>query len=206
MRRLVDVIYDTSSRSTSISYRSSAIHCAVISCALSDFTYRIVKEGKEGKIRTHFGRETFIMQNGVLITSVADMTLDYDYGGPGRQDSQAVLILQAGFPESYSVLLQSIFEWFKRVPGLKAALFIKIEETPSYKIPLLEKTAFNDPNLAIPSSMDPLTHSDVHLQDPANPNSPLGILGFRWVGEITASIETWVRDQRTGEPVMRKKA
>jgi hypothetical protein len=159
-----------------------------------------MKGGNYGKFSTGLGEMTYIMQNGELYTFAADLTLGYT--GGDLPDSQAILILQVGFPETYSLLLRYIFGRFKLVRGLKAALLAKIEETPNYRIPLLENAALNDPNLAIPASLD-LAHSDVHLQDPANPSSPLEILGFTWVGEITASIEVWVRDLETGEPVMR---
>jgi hypothetical protein len=160
---------------------------------------RLIEEGKHKKFKTTLDQESAILPLNCLDPEfAADITLWYrDTSG---RTSKPVLIQEVGFMESYSELVQSFSGWFQRLPDLKVAVLVKIDETPNYKNPLLKKAVFDDSNFAPPTS---LTQSDVQLQDPANPNGPLRILGFTWVGELTAFVEIWVRDPGTGKPVMR---
>ncbi|KAK2809965.1 hypothetical protein FQN50_003379 [Emmonsiellopsis sp. PD_5] len=193
-RKRVHVMYNKSFHATTVRYRASALHDCIAGRTLRVIDRRLSQEGKFDQFRFQWDQETIHeSEDGKISRFAADLSLEYINESTGH--SQKVLVQEVGLTESYT-------ELFERMPSLQVAILVKIDETPNYKNPLLKKSVFDDPKLNLPRQLK-LTENDVHLRDPANPYGPLEILGYRWVGELAAFMEIWIRDPQTGKPTMR---
>jgi hypothetical protein len=96
-------------------------------------------------------------------------------------------ILEVGFSESYEELCEDAKLWLEGNLDILTVCLVKFTEDPLYQCPIS-----SDDLGQIPSKADKVDSGDVILQ---GEHGPAFYRGHRWVGQISAFMETWSRGE-----------
>jgi hypothetical protein len=97
-------------------------------------------------------------------------------------------ILEVGFSESYEKLCEDAKLWLEGNPKVSTVCLVSFTEDPLYQCPI----SFDDDLGQIPSEPIEVHADDTTLQ---GEHGPVFYKGHRWVGQISAFIEIWSRDE-----------
>ncbi|KAI9760632.1 MAG: hypothetical protein M1840_002372 [Geoglossum simile] len=101
--------------------------------------------------------------------------------------SEGTLVVEVGFSETYSDLMQDVRMWLEGKPNVNVAVIVKVNETPEYRCSIknLDDQRLDSgevPDFQIEGDYGPVTHD-----------------GSIWVGSVSETyIEAWGRDPETG--------
>ncbi len=104
--------------------------------------------------------------------------------------------LEVGFSEQYNDLREDIQLWLVGQPTCSMAVLINITESPKYRCPLDFDLDLCD-QLNIPQDPSQITEGDFSLQ---GEYGPVMFKECQWVGQISVTMEIWIRHPRTGLP------
>ncbi|EEQ29800.1 conserved hypothetical protein [Microsporum canis CBS 113480] len=204
MRKKAIVTFDFSISTTVVKYRASPLHDAIIASTFEEISLHTGSQGKRGIFQYSLYQDRVFRTGDENEISILAPDLLVSYRSKRNSgNNQPVLVLEVGFTESYESLASSLSNWLNRIPELKMAILVKVNEVPTYKNPLATQGMLNMPELK--PLRGGLRNRDVSLEDPTNPYSPLMICGIRWVAPTTAFVEAWTKDKETGKPALQGK-
>ena len=136
-----------------------------------------------------------------------DPDLQLAYIAPDTGLYETIFAVELGFCQP-SQDLEDCARALIRDTSVKTCLLVDIKERPYYKNPFrlesLEKSIANLQTCKSQLETTSLERS-VCLEDGDNPYSPVQVLGLRWVGELTATVQVFGKDPETGEAVPKTK-
>ena len=107
-------------------------------------------------------------------------------------------VVEVGFSESYQDLVDDATAWIEGNRDIMTVILIKVEELPQYKSPLDELEDDEIERLKSLGSVNIKT-STVVPRDQNDSFGPLQLNDLTCVGKMSAFLEVWKRDGRTGK-------
>ncbi|OAP54026.1 hypothetical protein AYL99_11786 [Fonsecaea erecta] len=104
--------------------------------------------------------------------------------------------LEVGFSERYDDLLEDIPMFLIGKATCSMAILVKITESPTYRCPLDFDLDICE-GLNIPQDVGQIVRKDFSLE---GDYGPVKFKGHQWAGQISAFLEVWTCNPRTGEP------
>ena len=105
---------------------------------------------------------------------------------------EGVFVVEVGFSETYSELVQDVHMWLNGKRDATIAVLVKLDESPAYRCPIRDLNGQDLERLELlgiprPSDFNAVGEYGLILHN-----------GMVWVGRVSGFMEVWGRDPGTG--------
>ncbi|KAK2846354.1 hypothetical protein FQN49_005804 [Arthroderma sp. PD_2] len=137
--------------------------------------------------------------------------LQFLYSEKGVGKLKPVLTAEIGFPQLYESLKHATQRLINETQNVNVSLMVNIKERPAFRSPVSRTSSGAYRHPVTKEEMDKESilkwlrsvgkDEEALPGDSNDPESPLFLLGTRWVGRIEGTLEVWTRDPKTKKAV-----